>query len=140
MSRFFTFLSRYAYCKAFSTLSLATRMQFFALPLNPFASWRTLSLCMCLRARSVPGRYGTTRSGSRRWGEDVIRDHLSPQKRFYHALLMPKLPSTRTMIAQGRKNAFDEMSQWHPTQCVRQSVYRYNYGDSFTRSLPQPMS
>lgn len=46
MSRFFCRRSRYAYCKAFSTLSLAIRKQLLLLPRKPFASLKTLSLCI----------------------------------------------------------------------------------------------
>ena len=38
ISLFLLCLSLYEYCKAFSTLSLAILMQFFALPLNPLAN------------------------------------------------------------------------------------------------------
>ena len=41
MSLFFVLRSLYAYCRAFSTRSLATLMQFFPLPLKPLARLRT---------------------------------------------------------------------------------------------------
>lgn len=44
ISLFLFRLSLYAYCKPFSTLSLAILMQFFARPLKPLASFRILSL------------------------------------------------------------------------------------------------
>lgn len=46
-----------AYCSDFSTLSLAMRMQFFARPLNPFASLKTLSQCMLLLLVHAEARY-----------------------------------------------------------------------------------
>lgn len=44
MSRFLLRRSRYEYCSAFSTRSLAIRMQFLARPRNPFANLKILSL------------------------------------------------------------------------------------------------
>ena len=41
MSRFLVLRSLYAYCKAFSTRSRATLMQFLPLPLKPFARLKT---------------------------------------------------------------------------------------------------
>jgi hypothetical protein len=44
MSLFLLRRSLYEYCSAFSTLSLAILIQFFALPLNPLANLKILPL------------------------------------------------------------------------------------------------